>query len=180
MNQTADMGNWTGPTPSSPPRVIVGMSGASGIVYGVRILQALRDLDVETHLVVTKAGELTASHEHAVPPTAIRSLASRNYSINDIGASIASGSFRTLGMIVAPCSMNTLAQIAAGISSNLLTRAVDVCLKERRRVVLMVRETPLHAGHLRSMLAATEMGAIIAPPVPAFYANPASINDTGS
>jgi 4-hydroxy-3-polyprenylbenzoate decarboxylase len=136
----------------------------------------LRSLRVETHLVVTKAGEMTAAHEQSLPLSGIRALATHSYSIGDIGAAIASGSFRTLGMIVAPCSMKTLAEIASGMSSNLLTRAADVCLKERRRLVLMTRETPLHAGHLKSMLAATEMGAVIAPPVPAFYAHPATID----
>ncbi len=165
------------PVSSSRPRLIVGISGASGIVYGVRILQVLRELDIETHLVITKAGELSVAHEHTLAIGALRALAGRTYSINDIGAAIASGSFRTMGMIVAPCSMKTLAEIACGASSNLLSRAADVCLKERRRLVLMVRETPLHAGHLKSMLAATEMGAIIAPPVPAFYARPETIED---
>ena len=177
MKHPADVNPGRDAAPRHPSRLIVGISGASGIVYGVRLLEVLRELRVETHLVLTKAGELTASHEHPLRLSAIRALASRSYHINDIGASIASGSFRTLGMIVAPCSMNTLAEIASGLSSNLLTRAADVCLKERRRVALVVRETPLHAGHLRSMLKATELGAVIAPPVPAFYAKPASLDD---
>ena len=160
-----------------PRRLIVGVTGATGIIYAVRLLEALRDLSVETHLVVTKPAEMTAAYELAQPMKALRALAAVNYPIGDVGAAIASGSFRTLGMIVAPCSARTLAEIASGASSNLLTRAADVCLKERRRLVLMARETPLHAGHLKAMLAATEAGAIIAPPVPAFYAKPVTFED---
>jgi flavin prenyltransferase len=163
-------------TPSPGP-LIVGITGASGVVYGVRLLQVLRDLQIDSHLVVTKAGEMTAVHEHSMPVREIRALATRCYSISDVGAAIASGSFRTMGMIVAPCSMNTLAEIAGGLSSNLLTRAADVCLKERRPLVLMARETPLHRGHLKSMLAVTDMGGIIAPPVPAFYARSETVDD---
>jgi 4-hydroxy-3-polyprenylbenzoate decarboxylase len=157
-------------------RLIVGMTGATGIIYAVRLLQALRRLKIETHFVVTKPAEMTAVYEWPEPIKSIRALADFNYGIGDIGAAIASGSFRTMGMIVAPCSARTVAEIASGASSNLLTRAADVCLKERRRLVLMVRETPLHTGHLRAMLAASEIGAIIAPPVPAFYSKPATLD----
>jgi 4-hydroxy-3-polyprenylbenzoate decarboxylase len=167
--------------PASPARdrrrLIVGVSGATGIAYAARLLEVLRDLDVETHLVITKAGEMTIAYEYARSSKHLRSLADVTHRVGDIGASIASGSFRTMGMIVAPCSIRTLAEIATGVTSNLLTRAADVCLKERRRVVLMVRETPLHAGHLKAMLAATGHGAIIAPPVPAFYTAPATVSD---
>jgi flavin prenyltransferase len=157
-------------------RLIVGMTGATGIIYAVRLLQALRRLKIETHFVVTKPAEMTAVYEWPEPIKSIRALADFNYGIADIGAAIASGSFRTMGMIVAPCSARTVAEIASGASSNLLTRAADVCLKERRRLVLMVRETPLHTGHLRAMLAASEIGAIIAPPVPAYYSKPATLD----
>jgi 4-hydroxy-3-polyprenylbenzoate decarboxylase len=154
-------------------RLIVGMTGATGIIYAVRLLRRLK---IETHFVVTKPAEMTAVYEWPEPIKSIRALADFNYGIADIGAAIASGSFRTMGMIVAPCSARTVAEIASGASSNLLTRAADVCLKERRRLVLMVRETPLHTGHLRAMLAASEIGAIIAPPVPAFYSKPATLD----
>ena len=156
--------------------MIVGVSGATGIVYAVRLLEALRRLDVETHLVISKPAELTAAYEWPEPVKAIRALADVNYRIADIGAAISSGSFKTMGMIVAPCSVRSVAEIGSGVCTNLLTRAADVCLKERRRLVLMVRETPLHTGHLRAMLAASEIGAIIAPPVPAFYTKPESID----
>jgi len=158
-------------------RLIVGVTGATGIIYAVRLLEVLRRLGIETHLVVTKPAELTAAYEYPESMKSIREIANVNYKINDIGAAISSGSFRTMGMIVAPCSARTVADIASGASSNLLTRAADVCLKERRRLVLMVRETPLHTGHLRAMLAASEIGAIIAPPVPAFYGNPKTLDD---
>jgi flavin prenyltransferase len=158
-------------------RIIVGVTGASGIVYAVKLLQVLRDLDVETHLVVTKAAELTISQESPISLAEVKELADKNYPVKNIGAAIASGSFKTRGMIVIPCSANTLAEIAVGNSSNLLTRAADVCLKERRRLVLVVRETPLHLGHLRAMVAVSEIGAIIAPPVPAFYIKPKSLDD---
>ena len=158
-------------------RLIVGITGATGIVYAVHLLRALRRLEVETHLVVSKPAELTATYEWPEPIQSIRDLADVNYKIGDIGAAISSGSFRTMGMIVAPCSARTCAEIAHGGTSNLLTRAADVCLKERRRLVLMVRETPLHTGHLKAMLAASEIGAIIAPPMPAFYAKPDSLED---
>ena len=160
-------------------RVVVAISGASGAVLGVRVLQLLAAAEgVETHLVVSRSAELTLEHE--VGPEAIhslRELADVVHPIDAIGATIASGSFRTSGMIVAPCSMRTLGAIVSSLSDNLLVRAADVHLKERRRLVLLTRETPLHLGHLRLMLAATEMGAIIAPPVPAFYRRPQSVDD---
>jgi 4-hydroxy-3-polyprenylbenzoate decarboxylase len=163
--------------PAAPPRMVVGVSGASGVVYGVRVLDALRDLGVESHLVVTRAALLTLSQETDLTPDDLTGRADVTHRLNDVGATIASGSFRTLGMIVAPCSVRTMSEIATGVTSTLLTRAADVVLKERRPLVLMVRETPLHLGHLRTMTALTEMGAVIAPPVPAFYARPASIGE---
>ena len=158
-------------------RIIIGISGASGTIYGVRALELLRDLGIETHLVVSQGGDRTRSEETELSAQQLRSLASVSYSINDIGAAIASGSFRTAGMMVAPCSMKTLAEIAHSSASNLLTRAADVCLKERRRVVLLVRETPLHAGHLQNMLSATLAGAVVMLPAPAFYLKPKTINE---
>lgn len=163
-------------TPSKP-RIIIGISGASGVIYGVRMLQMLREIGVETHLVVSQAGRLTAHYELGLEPKALNELADHTYGAGDVGAAISSGSFRTLGMIVAPCSMRSLSEIASGVTTGLLTRAADVVLKERRRLVLMVRETPLHTGHLRSMTAASENGAIIYPPVPAFYSEPETIDD---
>jgi len=162
--------------PASPP-LVVGISGASGAIYGIRLLEALRALKVETHLVVSKAAEMTISYETDMTPAAVKALASVVYPVSDLGAAIASGSFPALGMIVAPCSVRSMAEIATGVTSSLLTRAADVTLKERRRLVLMVRETPLHSGHLRNMLALSDMGAVIAPPVPAFYARPMSLTD---
>ncbi len=161
----------------SKPRLIVGISGASGVVYGVRVLQILRDIGVESHLVVSQAGRLTAHYELGMDAKDLSALADHTYGAGDVGAAISSGSFKTLGMIVAPCSMSSLSQIASGVTTGLLTRAADVVLKERRRLVLMVRETPLHTGHLRSMTAASEMGAIIYPPVPAFYSEPETVDD---
>ena len=158
-----------------PPRLVVGISGASGVTYGVRVLDALNDLGVESHLVVTRAALLTLSQETDLTPDDLMGRATVSHRLNDVGATIASGSFRSLGMIVAPCSVRTMSEIATGVTSTLLTRAADVVLKERRPLVLMVRETPLHLGHLRTMTALAEMGAVIAPPVPAFYANPTSI-----
>lgn len=156
-------------------RLIVGISGASGVLYGVRLLELLRPLPIETHLVMSKAAELTLAHETDRKPAELRALADACYPAADIGAAIASGSFPTIGMVVAPCSVRSMAEIATGVTSSLLTRAADVTLKERRRLVLMVRETPFHTGHLRNMLALSEMGAIIAPPVPAFYSRPGSL-----
>lgn len=158
-----------------PARIVVGISGASGVIYGARVLDALKDLGVESHLVVTKAALLTLSQETEMSPDDLTGKADVVYKLGDVGATIASGSFRTLGMIVAPCSVKTMSEIATGVTSSLLTRAADVTLKERRPLVLMVRETPLHLGHLRTMTALTEMGAVIAPPLPALYAKPASI-----
>jgi 4-hydroxy-3-polyprenylbenzoate decarboxylase len=163
--------------PAERPRIIVGISGASGAVYGLRALQMLRELDVETHLVVSRAGTMTVEHELDMKASDLKAFADRTYAIGDVGAACSSGSFRTLGMIVAPCSVKTLAEIATGVSSTLLTRAADVVLKERRRLVLLVRETPLTNVHLRNMLTVSEMGGIVAPPVPAFYTRPASLDD---
>ena len=160
-----------------PKRMVVGITGATGIVYGVRLLEVLRMLDIETHLVVSKAGDMTRAHETEMAASDLRRLAFRHYGIGEVGAALASGSFGSMGMIVAPCTIRTLSEIATGVTDNLLTRAADVTLKERRRLVLLVREFPLHAGHLRSMLAVTEMGGIIAPPVPAFYTRPRTIGD---
>jgi flavin prenyltransferase len=162
---------------SERPRVVVGISGASGVIYGLRALEALRELGVETHLVATKAALLTLSQETELSADDLAARADVTHRLADVGASIASGSFRTLGMIVAPCSVRTMSEIATGVTSSLLTRAADVTLKERRPLVLMVRETPLHLGHLRTMTALAEMGAIIAPPMPAFYARPASLEE---
>jgi 4-hydroxy-3-polyprenylbenzoate decarboxylase len=164
-------------SPPEPARLIVGISGASGVIYGVRMLQMLRTLGVETHLVMSKSAQLTLTHETDMSVAEVKALADVTYSNADIGASIASGSFRVSGMVIAPCSIKTLSEIASGITGGLLSRAADVTLKERRRLVLMLRETPLHLGHLRSMVAVTEAGAIISPPVPAFYARPASIDE---
>lgn len=159
-------------------RLVIGISGASGIIYGIRLLQCLQQHDnIETHLIVSKAAQQTRLFETSFSASDLKQLADKHYNINDIAASISSGSYKTLGMIIAPCSMRTLADIACGNTANLLTRAADVILKERRRLVLMARESPLHLGHLKNMVKVTEMGAIIAPPVPAFYAQPTSIDD---
>jgi 4-hydroxy-3-polyprenylbenzoate decarboxylase len=158
-------------------RLIVGISGATGIAYGVEILRALRVLGIESHAVISSAGEVTRSHESTLSSQELRALADVTYSPRDIGAAIASGSFKTMGMIIAPCSIRTLSEIASGVTSSLLSRAADVVLKERRRLVLLVRETPLHMGHLRSMVAVTEAGAIVMPPVPAFYTRPQTVHD---
>jgi 4-hydroxy-3-polyprenylbenzoate decarboxylase len=158
-------------------RIIVGITGASGVVYGVRMLEALRPLEVETHLVMSKSAEVTLAYETDLKVSNVRDLADVVHPVADIGAAISSGSFQTLGMVIAPCSMRSLAEIANGVTANLLTRAADVVLKERRRLVVMVRETPLHSGHLRNMLALSEMGGIVAPPVPGFYARPNSVDD---
>jgi 4-hydroxy-3-polyprenylbenzoate decarboxylase len=157
--------------------VVVGISGASGVVYGVRALDALREMRIETHLVVSRAAALTLSQETELSLTELTAKADVSYRIGEVGAAIASGSFRTLGMIVAPCSVRTMSEIATGVTSSLLTRAADVTLKERRPLVLMVRETPLHLGHLRTMAALAEMGAVIAPPLPAFYVKPKSVEE---
>jgi 4-hydroxy-3-polyprenylbenzoate decarboxylase len=158
-------------------RLIVGISGASGVMLGVRALDACRDLDVETHLVASRAALLTLAQESELTPADLAARADARYPPGQVGAAIASGSFRTLGMIIAPCSVRTMSEIATGVTSSLLTRAADVTLKERRPLVLMVRETPLHLGHLRTLVALAEMGAVIFPPMPAFYARPASVAD---
>ena len=158
-------------------RLIIGISGASGVQYGVRALELLQPLPIETHLVMSKSAELTAHHEIDRTVDSIRALADEWHPVRNVGASVASGSFRTMGMLLAPCSIRTLGEITSGVTSSLLTRAADVVLKERRRLVLMVRETPLHLGHLRNMVVVTEMGAVVAPPVPAFYAKPESLDE---
>ena len=157
---------------------MVGLTGASGAVYAVRLLARARELGVSTHLVVTPAGVLNAHHELGLDRKALEALADEAHAPGDVGACVASGSFPTDAMVVAPCSMKTLAAIAHGLGDNLLTRAADVTLKERRRLILMVRETPLNLAHLRNMVAVTEMGGIVFPPLPAFYNRPASIADT--
>lgn len=163
------------PTSPRAQRLVIGISGASGAVYGVRLLELLRDTPIETHLVVSKSALITLSHETGLSWSQLKPMATVCYSNQDIGAAIASGSFKTMGMVVAPCSVRSMSEIASGVTSTLLTRAADVILKERRRLVLMVRETPLHRNHLRTMTELAELGAIIAPPVPAFYTKPASL-----
>ena len=158
-------------------RLIVGISGASGVVYGIRLLEALNALGVESHLVVSKAAQQTIRQETALSSKAVAAKADVAYSAGDIAAPIASGSFRTRGMIVAPCSVRSMSEIATGVTTTLLTRAADVILKERRILVLMVRESPLHLGHLRTLVALAEMGAVILPPVPAFYTAPHTLED---
>ena len=161
----------------SAPRLVVGITGATGAVYGVRLLQRARELGVQTHLVVSPSGVLNVHHELGLDRRALEALADQAYAPGDVGACIASGSFDTAAMVVAPCSMKTLAAVAHGLSDNLLTRAADVTLKERRRLLLMVRETPFNLAHLRNMTAVTEMGGIIFPPLPAFYLKPQSIDE---
>ena len=162
---------------SQPARLIVGLSGASGVIFGVRLLELLRDTVIETHLVMSRSAEVTLAYETNRKVKDVKALADHCHDIDDMAAPISSGSYLTLGMIVAPCSVKSLAEIASGVTTTLLSRAADVTLKERRRLVLMVRETPLHAGHLKNMLAVTEMGGVIAPPVPAMYAEPKSLDD---
>jgi len=161
----------------APQRLIVGISGASGVVYGVRLLEALRGAAVETHLVMSKPAEMALAYETDLKPKDIRKLATITYAVGDVGAAISSGSFQTMGMIILPCSIKTMSEIATGVTGTLLSRAADVCLKERRRLVVAIRETPLHAGHLRNLTALSELGAIIAPLVPAFYTRPKTIDD---
>ena len=161
----------------TPRRLIVGITGASGAIYGIRILQALQGSAIETHLVMSESARITLAAETEFSVAAVEALASVVHNVKNIGASISSGSFKTIGMVVAPCSVRTLSEVAWGTTSNLLTRAADVVLKERRRLVLMLRETPLHEGHIRSMLQVTQSGAIVMPPVPAFYAKPTSIDE---
>lgn len=162
---------------SEPKRLIIGISGASGVIYGVRLLEALKPLSVESHLIMTRTAEVTLAHETNLKVGDVRRLADVVYRIDDLAGAVSSGSFRTMGMVVAPCSMRSLGEIANGITSNLLTRAADVMLKERRRLVLVARETPLHAIHLRNMTTLADMGAVIAPPVPAFYNRPKTLDD---
>jgi len=161
----------------NPRRLIVGISGASGVVYGVRMLEVLRAAGIETHLVMSRAAELTLVYETDMKPKDVRALASHYHAQADIGASISSGSFPTMGMVIVPCSVRSMSEIATGTTGTLLSRAADVVLKERRRLVLAFRETPIHAGHLRTMTQLTEMGAIIAPIVPAFYNRPKTLDD---
>jgi 4-hydroxy-3-polyprenylbenzoate decarboxylase len=158
-------------------RLIVGISGASGTIYGVRLLELLRKAEVETHLVMSRSAEMTLAYETDIKPKDVRALASVHYAVTDIGAAISSGSFPTMGMIIAPCSIRTMSEIASGVTASLLSRAADVVLKEKRRLVLAIRETPLHVGHLRSMTVLAEIGAVIAPIVPAFYNRPRSVDD---
>ncbi len=160
-----------------PRRLVVGVSGATGVCYAITLLKALRKLEVETHLVVSGPGDMTREYETDLSAAELRALADKTYKIQDVGAAISSGSFPTLGMVIAPCSMRTVSEIAYGTTSNLLTRAADVTLKERRRLVLLARETPLSLVHLRAMVAVTEAGAIVAPPVPAFYNRPQTLDD---
>jgi flavin prenyltransferase len=162
-------------TGRAPPRLIVGISGASGAIYGARLLELLQPLPVTTHLVISRAAEVTLARETDLKLAQLRARADVVHAVGDMAAPISSGSFQTIGMVVAPCSTRSMSEIASGVTTTLLTRAADVVLKERRRLVLVVRETPLHTGHLRTMTALSEMGAIIAPPVPAFYARPATI-----
>jgi len=161
----------------TPRRLILGISGASGVIYGVRALEVLREMDIETHLVMSKSAELTMSYEMEMKPKEVKEMASVNHPVGDVGASISSGSFKTMGMLILPCSIRSMSEIAAGTTGSLMSRAADVVLKERRRLVLGVRETPLHAGHLRTMAQLSEMGAVIAPIVPAFYTKPKSLDD---
>lgn len=161
----------------STARIIIGITGASGMIYGIRLLELLRPTSIETHLIVSKSAQLTRKYETSLSLTELKALADVYHSWNDVGASIASGSFQTLGMIIAPCSMKTLAEIAHGTSDNLIGRAADVTLKERRRLVLMPRESPLHLGHLQNMVSLTQQGAIMCPAMPAFYTKPESIDD---
>ena len=158
-------------------RLIVAITGASGTIYGIRILEALKDIGIESHLIMSDSAKLTMAAETNYKPAQIEAMADVVHSAKNVGASISSGSFKSLGMVIAPCSIRTLSEIASGVTSSLVSRAADVVLKERRRLVLLVRETPLHAGHLRSMSQVTECGAIVMPPVPAFYAKPESIDD---
>ena len=164
-------------TKKAPQRLIVGITGASGVVYGIRALEILRGKGVETHLIVSKAAELTMSYETTVKVKDLRGLASEFHPIGDVGASISSGSFSTMGMLILPCSVRTMSEIASGVTGSLMSRAADVVLKERRRLVLGVRETPLHSGHLRTMTQLSDMGAIVAPIVPAFYTVPRTLEE---
>ncbi len=161
----------------APRRLVVAVTGASGVIYGIRVLELLRETEIETHLIVSKAAELTIAYETDIAPKKLRELASVYHGVTDIGASISSGSFQTMGMLVCPCSMRTMSEIATGVTTTLVSRAADVVLKERRKLVLAVRETPLHAGHLRTMATLSDLGAVIAPVVPAFYTRPVTLDD---
>jgi 4-hydroxy-3-polyprenylbenzoate decarboxylase len=165
------------PRAAQKPRLIVGISGASGAIYGVRLLELLQDTGIETHLVMSRAAQVTLAYETDMKVSDVEKMATVVHSNQDIAASCSSGSFRTLGMVIAPCSIKTMSEIATGVTPSLLSRAADVQLKERRRVVLLLRETPLHSGHIKNMAAVTEAGAIVYPPVPAFYARPKSLAD---
>ncbi len=162
---------------SPAPRLVVGISGASGVIFGIRLLESLRLLSVESHLIMSRTAEVTLALETDFKLEDVRRLATVHHDATNMAAAVSSGSFQTLGMVVAPCSVRSMSEIATGVTSTLLTRAADVTLKERRRLVLMVRETPLHLGHLRTMTALAEMGAVIAPPVPGMYSRPQSIDD---
>jgi flavin prenyltransferase len=159
------------------PRLIVGITGASGAIYGVRLLELLRATEIETHLIISRSGQTTLAAETNLKVADVEALADVVHQNTDIAAACSSGSFHTLGMVIAPCSIKTMGEIATGVTPNLISRAADVALKERRRVVLMLRETPLHLGHIRSMAAVTEAGAVVYPPVPAFYAQPKSLEE---
>lgn len=159
-------------------RLVIGITGATGALYAVRMLQVLQDVqDVESHLVISTSGVLNIKHELDIDRHEVQAMADHVHSVRDVGATLASGAFRTAGMVIAPCSMRTLAAVAHGLSDNLITRAADVTLKERRRLLLMVRETPFNLAHLRNMTAVTEMGAVVFPPLPAFYLKPASVDE---
>ena len=165
--------------PSKGPhmRMLVGMTGASGAIYGIRLLQLLKEAKIESHLIISRSAKLTIRYETDWTTKEIERLATISYPYQDIGAACSSGSFKTLGMIIAPCSIKTMSEVASGVTSNLISRAADVCLKERRPLVLMLRETPLHLGHINSMAAVTGSGAIVYPPVPAFYSRPKSLEE---
>jgi 4-hydroxy-3-polyprenylbenzoate decarboxylase len=160
-----------------PRRLIVGISGASGVIYGIRLLEKLRDKNIETHLVMSKSAEMTLAYETDYKPKDVKALASICHPVADIGASISSGSFRTMGMVIVPCSVRTMSEIATGVTTTLMSRAADVVLKERRRLVLALRETPLHGGHLRTMVTLSDIGAVVAPIVPALYTKPKTVDD---
>ena len=164
-------------TSKTPRRLVVGISGASGTIYGVRLLELLKGTDIETHLVMSKSAEMTLAYDTDLKPKDVRALATHNHPMADIGASNSSGSFPTMGMVIAPCSIKTMSEIATGVTSSLLTRAADVVLKEKRRLVLALRETPLHGGHLRTMTTLADIGAVVAPIVPAFYTRPKTVDD---
>lgn len=157
--------------------IIIGISGASGAIYGIELLKVLKALKVDTHLIISKTANITIAEETDYKVSDVVKLATEFHKVDDLAACVSSGSHKTAGMIIAPCSMRSLAEIATGVTSNLLTRSADVCLKERRKLVLMVRETPLHSIHLRNMLTLSDMGVVIAPPVPAFYSKPASLDE---